>query len=328
MSRISVVATVDFSGSRDVSHISDLEIYRIDGVERLFATTRYDGLISSWAIGQAEPRQVDLHGFDGGLAPGRDGALAVIQTPQGQAILTGGTASGGLQLIEIDASGLLTDAVALGGTTASLGALQDLVTVSLLDGRQAVYGALGGRDGIGQLTFSAGGALQGSRIYDDTFSTYAARVADLAHLNVGGQDYLYSLSGTEHGLTLWSVAPDGLLAAGPSLGAGEGLWISAPTALATARVEGANYLVLAAAGSSSLSVIEGRLDGSLKVVDHVIDNRDTRFGSVSAVETAVLDGQTYVVSGGGDGGLTIHQLLPGGRLAVLDTIDPVYNNQI
>ena len=58
-------------------------------------------------------------------------------------------------------------------------------------------------------------------------------------------------------------------------------------------------------------------DGGLTVTDHLIDDRDSRFGGIAALATIEHAGRGFVVSGGADDGLSVHELLPGGRLVAL-----------
>ena len=317
MPSLSWVATLGLPDDATLSHITDLDLVRVGGTDRLYAGTRYDGRITGWTVEDTPPQTMGLLDFAGGLAPGRMGGQGSLTLGGGTGLVTGGGVSGDLQLVTLAADGGFGAATRLEGTGASLGGLQASVTVELVNGNQAVYGALGGGDGLGHLTLTGSGGYLNGRVVRDTAATYAAAVSDLAHIRKGGQDFLFSASATEHGITTWVVAANGILTAGPGLGMDEGLWIATPTALATARIDGRDFLLVGAAGSNSLSVIELRADGSLAVRDHLLDSRDTRFGGVQAVETVTAQGQTYVISGGADDGISVHLLLPNGQLVAL-----------
>ncbi|WP_127112547.1 DUF4214 domain-containing protein [Shimia sediminis] len=98
------------------------------------------------------------------------------------------------------------------------------------------------------------------------------------------------------------------------------MWIESPTALHTAQVDGEDFVLLAASGSNSLVVARLDAEGNLEVADQVNDNRDTRFESITDFEVVDVDGQIFVIVGGGDDGLTLLRLLPGGRLIHEETI--------
>ncbi|MGB1208757.1 MAG: hypothetical protein ACPG7W_06150, partial [Paracoccaceae bacterium] len=194
MTSLRLITTVGLPSDGDHSQISDLAVVTLGGQDRLYATTRYDGIISSWDIDGVSPAPLDQLGYAGGLAAGRMGLLATIDTNAGRAMVGGGTANSGLRTYDLAANGDITTGVGLAGTGGTLGALQDAVTVTLANGNQAIYGALGGRDGLGHLTFNGAGGYLNGRVVQDTGATYAGDVSDVAHLNLGGQDYIYSAS--------------------------------------------------------------------------------------------------------------------------------------
>ncbi len=64
------------------------------------------------------------------------------------------------------------------------------------------------------------------------------------------------------------------------IGAPQGLGIADPSAVKVVETAGATFLLVASAGSSSISVVALGADGSMQVADHVIDTLDTRFQGV------------------------------------------------
>ncbi|MEY1557964.1 hypothetical protein AB3Y40_20230 [Yoonia sp. R2331] len=320
MSELNFVTRVTLPAAADWSQITDLEIIRVGGQDRLYATSRFDGGISSWNINGTAPANLDVATFAGGLTPGSTGTLMVVHVGGAPTLLTGGATNGGLMLSALTGAGDIGAGSNVAGTTGLIGGLLGGVTVTLNNGQQVVYGGLAGADGLGRIRLDSGGNNLGAVVASDTNATYAADVSDVAHLNVGGQNYVYTASLSEHGITTWVVGGTGGVAAGPSLGMNEGLWIAAPTQLETARVGGTDYLVVGAATSNSLSVIRVDPDGSLHVTDHMLDTLGTRFGGVTAVDVVQVQGHTYVVSGGADDGITLHQLLPGGQLVHVASI--------
>ncbi len=320
MSDLNFVTRVTLPAASDWSQITDLEIIRVGNQDRLYATSRFDGGISSWNINGTGPANLDVETYDGGLAPGTTGTLMVVDVGGTPQLLTGGAGNGGLMLSTLNSAGDIGSGSTVSGTSGVIGGLLGGVTVTLNNGQQVVYGGLAASDGLGRIRFDTNGNNLGAVVAQDTNATYAADVSDVAHLNVGGQNYVYTASLSEHGITTWVVGGTGGVVAGPSLGMNEGLWIAAPTQLETARVDGTDYLVVGSATSNSLSVIRVDTDGSLHVTDHMLDTLGTRFGGVTAVDVVKVQGHTYVVSGGADDGITLHQLLPGGQLVHVTTL--------
>lgn len=265
---------------------------------QLYATSGAGGALSLWQdgpllVGVTVPTGA---GHRPGHVPGLGTVLGADATPR---LLSGGV------LYSQDL-----------GTTAALDGpewisrLGQTETVTL-GAAQMVYGILPG--GLGALRFEAG-ALTATAVILDTETTHAARAADLRMAVVGGQRMLISLGGDDPGLTSWRITADGALLPLAHLSPEEGLWIAAPTAMGQATVAGQTYLIVGAAGSSSLSVVLVAADGAMQVVDHVVDDRTARIGGLTALSVVEHSGQTWVVAGGADDGLSLFRLRAGGRL--------------
>lgn len=105
-----------------------------------------------------------------------------------------------------------------------------------------------------------------------------------------------------------------------SLGAVDGLGISAPDLLQSVRLAGRDYALLGASGSGSITVIEVGVSGQLRMVDQVNDDLNTRFQGISVLQTLSAGGRIFVLAGGADDGLSLLTLLPNGRLMHLATL--------
>nr|WP_319947320.1 hypothetical protein [uncultured Shimia sp.] len=103
-------------------------------------------------------------------------------------------------------------------------------------------------------------------------------------------------------------------------GAVGGLGIDAPSALEVLTAHGQNWVIVAGAGSSSLSVMRLEADGALIATDHIIDSLTTRFQGVQAMSVVQVENQVFVIAGGADDGLSLLSLLPDGRLVHLQTL--------
>ena len=104
------------------------------------------------------------------------------------------------------------------------------------------------------------------------------------------------------------------------VGALDGLGWSGPSSVIAAEMAGTPYLVVAAAGSSSLTVLS--FDGeAFRIHDHVIDDRNTRFEAVTDLSGLSVNGRTLIAASGADDGITLFELLPNGRLVRLQAIE-------
>lgn len=101
-----------------------------------------------------------------------------------------------------------------------------------------------------------------------------------------------------------------------------------PSHLGTVTVGGVTYLVVAASQSSSLTTMRLTYEGELLPVDHVIDERSTRFAGATALETVTMDGRAFVFVGGGDDGISVFTVLPEGRLMHLATLADAHDRAL
>lgn len=197
-----------------------------------------------------------------------------------------------------------------------------LATLPLDDGRTALY-----------MADTATGTLRASvtdgagHVTDDLARTGgggAWRVEGGVTLTVahaGARDFLLAADEGTQGVRSYRIdAATGALTAADSLGAADGIGIDTPTAMETVQAYGATWVVLAAAGTGSLSVMRLGADGGLRLTDHVLDTLDTRFAGVTALKTVMAGDRAFVIAGGADDGLSLFALLPGGRLVHLQSL--------
>jgi Ca2+-binding RTX toxin-like protein len=206
--------------------------------------------------------------------------------------------------------------------TTSVGALRGVQTFEIMGGAVGSVAVLStwNKAGFSIYGLTGKGALDFAGAIADTAKSYVANVSDTATVTLGGQDYLLTLSSLENGLTCYVIGADRKAALIDSLGNHDGLWVSGPAALRTVAVDGVTYAVIAATGSSSLSVVRVNAMGCLFVTDHVVDDRTTRFAHPEVLDIFTLQGRSFVVSAGTDAGITMMELLPGGRLSAFSTV--------
>ena len=174
--------------------------------------------------------------------------------------------------------------------------------------------------GLSGFILNDAGTVQTTVSVSDSVQSYLENVSDMALAEVNGAAYLYAGSATEHGVSGFRVGSDGGLQPVESFGMAQSLPVQTVTALETAEVAGHDFLLVAGAGSSSLSVLAVGDDGTLSVRDHVIDDLPTRFSGVTQLEVVALDGHVFVLAAGDDDGVSLFRLTAEGRLVHLDTM--------
>jgi Ca2+-binding RTX toxin-like protein len=166
----------------------------------------------------------------------------------------------------------------------------------------------------------ADGSLNWITDLADTTTTYASGISAMAAVKTNGQSFLFVGSETEHGVTGYSVAAGGILSPISSLGVDQLIPVQNVSGLCAVNAGGNNFLVMAASGSSSLTVFSVAADGSLTTVDHIVDDLTTRFQSVTVLEVIVVNGRVIVAAAGADQGISFFTLLPNGSLLHLQNV--------
>ena len=124
---------------------------------------------------------------------------------------------------------------------------------------------------------------------------------------------LAQVNQTAGGVQSFQLTASGLFAV-DAIGIADGLSPATPSALQSLTAYGQSWAVLADAGSSSLSVLSVSAAGEMALVDQLSDTLATRFGGVTALSSVTVNGRALVVAAGDDGGVSLLELLPDGRL--------------
>ena len=299
-----------------VSGISDLVSYTCNKGPRV-ATISADG---QWI----EIRNPDgdfslMHrvfvGEAGGLtAPGRlqlgvyDGSLALLSFgPQGAPV----TAH------ILNSNGRVAESISLPGATGRISCLE---RVEAAGGKVLVFTAGQDAEGITCWEERADGSWRFEATLDLGGAIGTRDVADMAQVTAHGATWLVTLSAQDNAVNLLQVGAGGQVTLAHRLDAAGGLPVSNPTAVEVVQAGGATFVLMAAAGTSSITVMQVQAAGTLALVDQVNDDLNTRFQSLTQMEVVAVEGRVFIVAGGADDGLSLLTLLPDGRLVHLDTI--------
>ena len=305
MPTLSLASHTSNAADLEFSHITGLAIFDVNGEDILYATTRLDGFVSAWDISSGGMTLIDADAYAQTAIAGGTPALAMM----GDALLTSGGAAGQLVVRGLDGTGAMGNAATVGNTSTFSNPLGETTTLTQADGTTFAYSQITGDNGVAVMEFTVTGTLSTTHI------TQNVEVAAIASVEIGTRDYVFTATNEGlAGVSAWAVQPNGSLMPASTLTTETGLWIDAPTAMDTAVVDGETYLVLGSAGSNSLTVMGVAANGTLTIQDHLMDDRNSRFGAVADIEIVTAQGHTYVIAGGGDDGISIYQILPGGQL--------------
>ncbi|AMY67541.1 calcium-binding protein [Frigidibacter mobilis] len=297
-----------------LSGVQGLEVVTTSQGTFLVATSGAGGGVTTFSLASGRaPVLVDQRGLASSGATVPVAEIGVVQSA-GQVLLLSPDGSG-LGRFNLSGTGMLDPGAGVAGP----GSASAFVSVSI-GGASYVYAAEGAGGGIRgyavgpNLALSSAGGAPASAGYGGGFSA-------MATATVAGSAYVLAASASGHGIASYRVDPaSGALTRTGGIGAVEGLGVNAPTAIETVTVGGATYAILAAAGSSSISVVALGADGTLTATDHVLDTLGTRFDGVTALEALTVGNRAFVIAGGADDGLTLFTLLPDGKLVWLQTI--------
>ena len=295
--------------------LRDLRIVTLDTGSYLYATTGADGGLSGFALQQGALATWENSLYYSSIAPEViSGALSFLDADGQDLLVFGGAMM--LQAVTLGADGSIGARVQTGNLTSGTQAIGAVASVSLQSGL-AVYVA---DEGTGALTAYA---TQGDSLVQQSGGAVPGLLGTVAmtSVTVPGNTFLLAADQGHQGVSCFRVdTVTGALSTTDTMGAQQGLGVATPTALEVVQAFGATWVILAAAGSSSLSVMQLGATGELIPADHVIDTLHTRFGGVQSLAVVEAEGQVFIVAGGADDGLSLFTLLPDGRLVHLQSL--------
>lgn len=317
------VTTLGGASSRWTTNITDLTLTVMGGQRVLLATTQIGGGISSYAITDPERplRALDslpyLRGFSYGATP----ETVMVQIGGASYAYQIGFRGAEAFAARLDTSGMLGNYAALfnpaqiGGNLSAFGHLRTVTG-------DFIYFAQHGSTGFDVRQIRTDGSLGAASVarINDPLVPAGASIDKVIATEAGRQKILVAISGTGNFVSTHLISEEGRISTGTLHVSAQGMGFDVPTDIAPVQFGGASFVVVAAQGSSSLSVFRLTAAGALQAVDHILDERTTRFQSVSAVATAVVDGRAFVFAGGRDDGISVFTMQPNGRLLHLLTI--------
>ena len=159
-------------------------------------------------------------------------------------------------------------------------------------------------------------------------AAFTDQISALSVATVGRDSFVLAASASNHSITAYAVSSNGTLSPASTLGAQQFLPIATPQDMATVSLQGQNFVVLASAGTGSLTVLSLDSAGVLSPVDQVTDSLNTRFQGAQILETFTHQGNAYVIAAGQDNGLSLFRILGDGQLVHLDTMADQLNMPI
>lgn len=300
--------------------LRDLQVIDTAQGSFLYAATGLNGGVSVYELTTPGPAQlVDTFWFSNLSATLTDTRLDLVEVEGSARLLLGTSAAGGL----------VHCAFAPGEGPGA--AEESVVPSSIVSGAWTCGPSAPGPYRIYLADQDSGGV----KAYDMTGAGLVEVAEDAGGGALAAGARLMTLAQTESGPVLVAVdgggvaglasyrvvEGQGLLQLADQSGAAQGIGVSAPTALEHVAAFGEAWVILAAAGSQTLSVLKVDPDGTLSEADHVMDTLATRFGTPQALSVVEAEGHVLIFAGGGDDGLAVFTLLPDGRMVHLQSLE-------
>jgi Ca2+-binding RTX toxin-like protein len=306
--------TYSAKGLSDVAGITDLQAVTAEGRDFIVSSSGVYGELAVWEWTGTGLVVRDTEALSGTSALAAPGGLAAFAGGGDGAFYSFGGAASGLEAYRLTATGQIK---ALGDQGAGPLTLDAVLEVQS-GGTTYVFGADRNESGL-QSWRDAPGGLWGHQQWKVGTPGSGTDVPDMATLTVNGTSFLLTVDPTGDSLTAHKVTGSGLVKTDVAAPA-TSLWVNTPVEVETAEIGGKGYAIVGASDSGTLSVLQVNEAGKLWVTDHVLDDRTTRFDTITALEVVSEGDRSFVLAAGGDDGITLMTLLPGGRLLELDTL--------
>ncbi|WP_289053015.1 calcium-binding protein, partial [uncultured Aliiroseovarius sp.] len=302
--------------------MTDLEIHWEGETAMLYSTTGAEGGGTSFEVtGDGAAQMCDEIAFTSSQLTSGNAQIEILSDATDTYFVSFGGMDTQLSGHAITASGDFQPVDSLAWSGSGAGGRMSTIEAVEISGTTYVYTANIARAGLSEYELGDNRQLQ---IKTDMTSMAelpeGIDIVDFATIEVGGTTYLLAASNLHQGVVSYELGPNGHPIQRDTLGAADGVGISSPTAVECAEFGGVSFVVIAAAGSSSLTVLQAHPDGSLLPVDHIIDNLNTRFDGVTELEIVEVEGRVYVLAGGADDGISLFVLGPNGQLIHVDTL--------
>ncbi len=315
-----------------MSGVTDMEISWDGGTAYMYATTGSEGGATAFRLsGSGSAQVVDQIAYTTAQLQSGDASIALVASGSTTYFVSYGSMDSSLTGHALAGGDDFQSASAMNWSGSGAGGQMNTLTTVTVNGATYVYAASVGTSGLSHYE-----AMDNRQLQIRSDQSQSAELPDgidivaFATIETGGQTFLLAASNLHQGVSSYILDANGTPTFVDVLGAADGVGIADPTAIECFEVAGECFVVVAAAGSSSLTVMKIQSDGTLSPVDHIIDNLNTRFDNVAELEVVAVDGRTYVLAGGADDGISIFTVLPSGQLVLLasvaDTMDTALQN--
>ncbi len=321
------VSGVVFDGpDTELLGLSDVKFVSVEGSWVIVAASEAEGALTTFGFDNIGVTGVlDTQSYSSTSGTRLVWDLTVIEMNGDTVVLPATRYENNTEFYKVNTSGQLGNGIDPSG----LGQLS-LNTAVTIGADTYVYTA--GANGAGLVGYSVNSTLNFSQVtsVNDTGALYLGDISALTTATVGGVTYLFAASAYDTGIHSYTIGANGALTLADTVTPGDfsGFWRVQD--MVSMEVGGVDYVVMASAGTSSLTVYSISTGGALYETDHVIDSLETRFQEASVLETFEFEGRSYVIAAGSDDGISVFELQSNGILrehaSLADTYDTTLQN--
>lgn len=312
--------TLSVGAAEFYTGIVDLEIAWLNGNAMLYSASGLDGGMRAYSVssgGSVSLSDEQIYGANSfSTAPVQ---MELLDLGGSSVLVPTGINPQGITGYGLAANGAIGSGVNLASSGTGTDNYPASVASIVLGGETYVFGSHAGSDLIHTYLLASNGTLTDQTTGQSGTAYQGIAIPDMGSVDVSGNSYLLTISAVDNTITSYAVETNGGLSQRATLGAEQGLGISAPTALVTTVVDGITYAIIASSGSSSLSVAEVTPAGGLIPMDHILDDLNSRFQACASLEIVEIGARRFILAGGADDGVSMFELMPGGQLLGMDS---------
>lgn len=305
-----IVETFTSGALNLISGVRDLLLWQSGGTTMLYGATRAGGGVIAVNV-NGQMVLADTQTMGSGARLPVDATLDVLTISGNSHLVVSGSVQAAVLTYRLDGSGLIGAAVKPSG---SLPGVISAQTHVVLGGQTYFLASRSDEASVHLYSMAANGTSTFLQELQLSVDAQGVNISALLPVMLGGRCFVAAAAQSDDRIVLMELDQSRTLRVVSTLGAENGLGVDAPSELCTVSAYGRTYILMAAGGSSSLTLIEVKPDGAMVVADHLIDTLETRFQGVQAMETAVVDDRVFVVIGGADLGVQLLMVLPDGHL--------------
>jgi len=304
-------------------NLADLKAVHLQSAHLLLGVTHMGGGYSAFRITGADRpiTLIETRAYGSSQAYLDRPDASIVALDGGYAVFAPGLVNGMANGVALAADGDLGGGISLAGTGRLGPDVIQLGSFATASG-QFLYSARNATTAFEIWKVQPGGSL--TRIDGAEALSIPGRdrpeISDMGVAAVGDRQFLLMTSASGNFIATHALEANGTLGRANIVWATQGVGLNAPGLLSHVTVAGVTYAVVASGQSSSLTMFRLTHDGALLPVDHVIDERTTRFNGASALDTVMVDGRAFIFVGGADDGISVFTVMPDGRLLHLVTL--------